>query len=141
MTILYLLILGLCAGILGGLLGIGGGVILVPSLLLLAKLEIHQAIGVSIAVIVPTALVSAVTHYQLGHIDLRIALVVAAGGMVGAFLGASWAELLPALTLKRIFGVTLIFVGFNMAFNWTGAVVKDAVKDASAPPSAKVNKG
>ena len=85
---LILIIIGVCAGIISGLLGLGGGVFLVPALLLFLDMSIHKAIGISLAVIVPTALSGALKHYHLGNVDLRVAALVAVGGIVGGFLGA-----------------------------------------------------
>ena len=119
MTYIYLVAVGVLAGALSGLLGVGGGIILVPALLLLAGLNVHEAIGVSLAVIVPTALAGVLTHYRAGNVDLKLALLVAVGGVVGGVLGASLANYIPAQTLKKVFGVFLVIVGACMLFGWT----------------------
>lgn len=122
-----LVIVGVVAGVLSGLLGIGGGVILVPALLLLVRLTIHEAIGVSLAVIVPTALAGVLRHYCAGNVDLKLAALVAVGGIVGGLIGASLANYLPAQTLKKIFAVFLIIIGLNILFGWTSSLpVKNA---------------
>ena len=119
---LGLLLTGLSAGILSGLFGVGGGVILVPALLFVTGISIHQAIGVSLAVIVPTALTGVLKHYQLGNVDLKLAALVAVGGILGSLIGAYLASVLPAEALKKAFGVFLIFVGLNVVFGWTGSL-------------------
>jgi uncharacterized membrane protein YfcA len=110
----YLFLLGLFAGALSGLLGIGGGVIIVPALILAFGVSSHQAIGTSIAVIVPTAIVGLIKHYSTGHVNLYWTMCIAIGGILGAFIGASLTEHLSGVNLKRIFGVMLIIIGLSM---------------------------
>lgn len=119
MAYVALVVVGMFAGALSGLLGVGGGIIFVPALLLLVRLNIHEAIGVSLAVIVPTALAGVMTHYRAGNVDLKLAVLVAAGGVLGGVLGASLAAHVPAETLKKIFGGFLIIVGVSMLLGWT----------------------
>ena len=126
MTTLMLFVLGIVAGIISGLLGIGGGVLLVPALVLIARVEIHIAIGVSLAVIVPTALVGVLKHYSLGNVEFATAITVAIGGMIGAYLGASYASSISEANLKRMFGVLLLVLGFNMIFGWSASIAKAA---------------
>lgn len=131
--------LGLLAGVLSGIFGIGGGVVLVPALLIFGNLEIKQAIGVSLAVIVPTALSGAVKHYHAGNIDLELSLLIAVGGVLGGLLGASLAEYLPAATLKKIYGVFLVLVGLNIVFDWTSGISQRAASKNS--PSSETTTG
>ena len=128
MTTVMLFLLGLVAGVTSGLLGIGGGVLLVPALVLIARVEIHIAIGVSLAVIVPTALVGVLKHYSLGNVEFATAITVAIGGMLGAYLGASYASSVSEENLKRMFGVLLLVLGFNMIFGWSASIAKAAEK-------------
>lgn len=111
-------------GTLSGMLGVGGGIILVPVLILLMKIEPHRAIGISLAVIIPTAISGVTKHYRNGNVDLRIALLVAIGAIAGAYLGATVAGSLPGGTLKKIFGGFLIVMGLNMLFEWTSKLTK-----------------
>ena len=120
----FLIITGVVMGILSGMLGVGGGIILVPALIFLMKVEPHRAIGISLAVIIPTALSGAFKHYRNGNVDLRIAILVAVGAIAGAYLGATIANTLPGGTLKKIFGGFLIVMGFNMLFEWTSKLTK-----------------
>ena len=123
---LPLLTIGLVAGFASGLLGIGGGVILVPALVLVLKLNIHQAITISLAAIVPIALSGFLKHYSSGEMPIKIALLVAAGGIIGSLVGASVAHMIPAETLKKIFGVVMILIGLNILFGWTNSVKEEA---------------
>lgn len=105
---------GALAGLLSGLLGVGGGIVLVP--LMAGRLAVpqHQAHATSLAVIVPTAAVSAGIYGLHGQADLTTAALLAAGSVVGAGLGARWMSLLPAAQLKRMFGIFLVLVGLRM---------------------------
>lgn len=107
-------LIGLAAGTLGGLLGVGGGVILVPAFLRFLGLSIHEAVGTSMAVIVFTSIVAALRHHQLGNVNPRVVVVVALFSMAGGYLGASLSERLPERQLRLIFGVFLLFVAVQI---------------------------
>ena len=111
-----LLIVGLIAGVVSSMFGVGGGIILVPILILLMKLDPHQAIGTSLVVIIPTVLVGAYTHYHLENVNIPLAIIIAIGAVVGAAIGAHFAELLSPLCLKRLFGIILFIVAIKMTF-------------------------
>ena len=111
---ILLLCIGLIAGVVSSMLGVGGGIILVPILILLMKLDPHQAIGTSLAIIIPTVLVGAYSHYQLGNVNVQLAIIIATGAVIGAVIGAHVAEALPSLYLKRIFGVVLFIIAIKM---------------------------
>ena len=113
---LYLL-LGLIAGILSGLIGIGGGIIIVPALVLLFGLSQHQAQGTTLALLVPPiGILAAWTYYRQGAVDLRIAAFVALGFFVGGLLGARLATGLSNVVLEKIFGVSLLLIALKMIF-------------------------
>ncbi len=124
MSFLLLIAIGLVAGIFSGLLGIGGGVILVPGIVMVAGLSIHQAIGISLAVIIPTAISGTAKHFLSGNVDLKLALIIAGSAIIGAWLGASFAQALPAAQLKKVFAVFLILIGCNMLFGWTSRITQ-----------------
>ncbi|WKZ57370.1 MAG: sulfite exporter TauE/SafE family protein [Bdellovibrionota bacterium] len=113
-------LIGLVAGVTSGLFGVGGGVIIVPGLMLLLGLSVHMAIGISLAVIIPTAMIGTLRHWQAGNVDLSIAFFLALGAIVGGYLGASLAVALPAVTLKKIFGAFLIVLGLHFILGWPG---------------------
>ena len=100
--IILLLCIGLIAGVVSSMFGVGGGIILVPILILLLKLDPHQAIGTSLAIIIPTVLVGAYTHYRLKNVNVQLAIIIATGAVIGAVLGAHIAESLPSLYLKKL---------------------------------------
>jgi hypothetical protein len=94
---------GLVAGTLGSLVGVGGGVIVVPALMTFAGLDARMATGTSIAVIVPTMLVALWRRSVQGHVSWQLAAVCALGAVVGAFLGAALAGRLPDVVIRRCF--------------------------------------
>lgn len=108
---------GLGAGVLSGLLGVGGGIILVPILVSLLGFAQHNAHATSLAVIVPTAVVSSIVYSFHGNIDIVLAVTLAAGSIVGASIGAKWMKHIPAAQLKRMFGALLVIVGVRMLWS------------------------
>lgn len=107
---------GILAGLLSGLLGIGGGVLLVPILYYLLKLDIHIAIGTSLAVIVFTATAGAIAHFALANINLKIVWIIAIFAVIGSILGANLCRSLSAATLRRLFAIILFLLSAKMFF-------------------------
>ncbi len=116
-NVLNYLLLGLVAGIFSGLIGIGGGVIIVPALVFLFGLSQHQAQGTTLALLVPPiGLLAAWTYYKQGYVDLKIAALICVGFFLGGLLGARLATGLSNATLERIFGVALLLIAIKMIF-------------------------
>ena len=109
-----LILIGLAAGFLAGLLGIGGGVFMVPAMVLILGFDQHIAQGTSLLVIIPAALTGSYTHYRKGRLVLRDALTLGAGGIVGAFLGAVLALSLDDELLRKLFAGFLLIVAARM---------------------------
>ena len=105
------MLLGATAGVFSGLLGIGGGIILVPMLVLLVGLTQQQAQGTTLILLTaPFGLLAALTYYQSGYADLKIAAILGIGFFFGAFLGAKVATNIPNVVLQKVFGVALLLV-------------------------------
>lgn len=116
-NIISYLLLGLAAGILSGLVGIGGGILFVPALVFLFGFSQQQAQGTTLALLVPPiGLLAAWTYYQHGFVDLKVAAFIAAGFIVGSLLGARYAIGISNDMLGKIFGVFLVAVGLKMIF-------------------------
>jgi uncharacterized membrane protein YfcA len=114
MTIALLIVVGLLAGTVAAALGVGGGIVFVPALVVLLDFTQHEAQGTSLAVIIPTALIATVVHARHGRVDWRAALPVALGGAVGALAGASVALRLDGELLRRLFAVLLVVLAIRM---------------------------
>lgn len=118
-TVLEYLFVGLAVGALSGLLGVGGGILMVPLIVLIWKTDVKVAIGTSLATMIPTALAGSLKHFTLGNVNPTIAAGLALGAVIGTvFIGAPLAHHLPGETLKRIFGVLMIVMGLQ----WSGVL-------------------
>jgi uncharacterized protein len=116
MAILYFAI-GIVAGVLSGLFGIGGGIVIVPALILLAQMPVLTATGTSLgALLLPVGALGAWTYYRNGHLDVRAAALVAAGLASGVIFGAQFAQGVAPVVLKRAFAVFLVVVAVRMWF-------------------------
>ena len=110
---------GLAAGVLSGLFGIGGGIVIVPALVLLARLPHLTATGTSLgALLLPVGALGAWQYYRSGHLDVRAALLVALGLTLGAWAGARLALHVPQGALQRAFAVFLAVVAVRV---WVSA--------------------
>jgi len=115
MIIFGYLLLGLFAGLFGGALGLGGGSIMVPALIFFFGLTQHEAQGTSLAVMLPPVLLLAVLrYYWAGNVKVQMAIFIAIGFIVGAFLGADIVQGISDTSLKKIFGVCLMLIGVKM---------------------------
>src|SRR6516225_3751666 len=110
MTLILVLALGLAVGVLVGLLGIGGGVVLVPAMVYLLHFDQHLAQGTSLFILLPPIGLGALRQYwKAGHVDLRAGIFCAAGVVLGAHWGRRIAVPMPTPVLKEFFGVFLMF--------------------------------
>ena len=115
MNILLLLLLGLAAGILSGLLGIGGGILIVPALIFVVGLTQHTAQGTTLALMVPPiGLLAAWTYYKQGCVDIKVAALICAGFFFGGLIGAKFATAINASLLKKFFGFALLVTALKM---------------------------
>ena len=106
---------GLVAGVLSGMFGIGGGVLIVPALVYFGHMPIKTATGTSLgALLLPVGLLGAIAYHQAGHINLRAAAAVAAGLFFGAFFGAKVTQYVSGHVLQRMFAAFLVIVAVRM---------------------------
>jgi len=114
--ILYL-ILGLVAGTLSGMFGIGGGTILIPGLVFLAGLSQHAAQGTTLAImLLPIGLLAVIKYYQAGHVNFYITAFICVGFLIGGLIGANIAVGIPNLVLRKAFGIFLMVVALYTIF-------------------------
>ena len=113
--ILSLVLIGILAGILSGLVGVGGGVVMVPLLVLLLGFNQHQAQGTSLAVlVVPVTVVAVYTYHKEGFIDWRYVGIIAVFFVVGGYFGSKIAVGLDQKMLKKVFGLILLLIAGKM---------------------------
>ena len=116
MPIFVYILIGFFGGVVGGALGLGGGAVMVPLLVLIAGLTQHQAQGTVIGLLtVPVFFAAAYRYYVAGNLKLDITGFMIIGFIVGSFLGAHFVQYLPAALLKKVFGIALILIGIKMA--------------------------
>jgi uncharacterized membrane protein YfcA len=109
------LAIGLVAGVLSGLFGIGGGILIIPALIFFAKFPTKLALGTSLgALLLPVGLLGAYTYYKAGNLDIRASLLIAMGLFFGAWGGARLAQGLPAATLQRMFAVFILIMAVRL---------------------------
>lgn len=109
-------IIGLMGGIASGLFGVGGGIVMVPAMMFFMKMPIKQAIGTSLVVIVPTAIIGATKHYQNGVVVWQAAWSLIPMAIIGGYTGAWLAHEMAAENLKKAFGGFLVLVGVRLLF-------------------------
>ena len=115
-NIVYLIVGGI-TGIFGGVFGLGGGIIIIPVLVYFFKMNQHQAQGTTLAALVPPiGLLAAIKYYQAGHVNVKIAALIAVGFFVGGYFGADIAQRISEPMLKRYFGIFLAAAGMYMYF-------------------------
>ncbi len=117
-VLLLLIVIGIITGVAAGMLGIGGAIIMVPSLVFILGLTQHQAQGTSLAVMLPPiGIIAAYNYYKAGEVNLKFALILAAAFLIGSFFGSKLALNIPQHTLKKIFAVLLLLVSLKMLFS------------------------
>jgi hypothetical protein len=115
---LGLLVFGVAIGLVSGLMGIGGGVLLVPGLILLFGFTQAEAQGTSLAVMIPPiGLFAAIVYYQHGYIRLPVVGFIAVGFLIGAYLGALLVPQIPPALLRLAFGLLFLYLGFVFLMN------------------------
>lgn len=114
---LWFIVAGVATGIVSGLFGVGGGALLVPILTVAFGFEIHKAVAISLAVIIPTAISGTYRHSMAGNVDWIVVLAVALGSIVGAHFGAGWALGLSPVMLRRLFALFLVSVAVRLFFS------------------------
>ncbi|NEU77419.1 sulfite exporter TauE/SafE family protein [Hassallia byssoidea VB512170] len=117
-NILLYILLGLLAGFMSGLVGIGGGVLIVPGLIFWFGLSQHEAQGTTLALLVPPiGLLGAWTYYKQGYVDLKIAAFICVGFFLGGLFGAKLAIGLSNVVLEKVFGVAILAIALKMIFS------------------------
>jgi uncharacterized protein len=116
-TILIIILVGVAAGILGGMVGVGGGIIIVPALVYFIGFSQKTAQGTSLGLIMlPVGILGVLQYYKLGHVDFRVVGILAIGFLAGSYFGSKISLSLPQESVKKIFAVLLIIIAIKMLF-------------------------
>jgi uncharacterized protein len=116
-TMLIIILVGIAAGMLGGLVGVGGGIIIVPALVYLLGVSQKTAQGTSLGLIMlPVGILGVLQYYKQGHVDFKVVGLLAIGFLLGSYLGSKVALRLPQDTVKKIFAVLMILIAIKMLF-------------------------
>jgi uncharacterized protein len=117
MTWFLVSLLGLFSGVVSGLFGVGGAVVIIPGLVLIAKLQQHTAHGTSLAaLLLPVGILGVIQYSKRGQVDFGYAAVVAVGLLIGAYFGARLAGSVSDLALRRMFGAFLALISLKLLF-------------------------
>ena len=123
-TVMLLLIIGFAAGTLSGLVGVGGGIIIVPALVFFLGFTQQEAQGTSLGLLLlPVGVLAVMNYYNKGYIDVKVVGVMSIAFVLGGWLGSKLAVQLSEETVKRIFAILLFYTAFKM-LNWDAAIVK-----------------
>ncbi len=116
-TIVLLLCIGLIAGVLSGLVGIGGGIIIVPALMYLVGYSQHQAQGTSLGLLLlPVGIFATLNYYRKGYVDIRAILIMSVAFLVGGLLGSKLSISVSDAMLRKIFAISLVVIAVKMLF-------------------------
>lgn len=142
-TILILLAVGICAGMLSGLVGVGGGIIIVPALVFFLAFSQKMAQGTSLGILLlPVGILGVIQYYKQGYIDIRVVIIISLAFLIGSYFGSKIALSLPQETVKKIFAVMMMIIAVKMLFfdkpRKTGAEITTQ-QNMQAPVSGTTN--
>ena len=115
--VIILVLIGLFAGMLSGLIGVGGGIIIVPALVFFLGFTQHEAQGTSLGLLLlPVGILAVANYYKQGYVDIKVVVIMCAAFIIGGWLGSKFSLSLPQETVKKIFAVILLLVAGKMLF-------------------------
>jgi uncharacterized membrane protein YfcA len=117
-TCIILIVIGLLAGVLSGLVGVGGGILMIPLLIMFLGLTQHQAQGTALfAMLPPIGILAAMNYYKEGFVKWEYAAVIALAFVVGGYFGSKLSISLPAQTVRKVFGVIMLIGAIKLIFS------------------------
>ena len=120
--IIIILLIGLFAGILSGLVGVGGGLIIVPALIFFLGFNQHQAQGTSLGLLLlPVGILAVINYYNKGNVDVKVVAIMSIAFIAGGWMGSKLALRLPEDTVKKIFAIFLFYSAFKL-LSWDKAI-------------------
>jgi uncharacterized membrane protein YfcA len=116
-TVILVILVGLAAGALSGLVGIGGGIIIVPALVYILGFSQHQAMGTSLGILLlPAGILAVMNYYKKGYIDVKVVIILFIGFLIGGYFGSKISLGLGESILKKVFAFVLICIACKMIF-------------------------
>jgi len=116
-TVALIVLVGLAAGMLSGLVGVGGGIIIVPALIYILGFNQHQAMGTSLGILLlPAGILAVMNYYKKGYIDMKVVFILFVGFIIGGYFGSKISLGMQESMLRKIFAVVLIFIAGKMLF-------------------------
>jgi uncharacterized protein len=116
-TFVIIIIVGLAAGMLSGLVGVGGGIIIVPALAFFLGFSQHEAQGTSLGILLlPAGIFAAINYYKQGFIDVKVVLLLFVGFLLGGYIGSKLSLSLSEAVVKKIFAIMMVVVAAKMLF-------------------------
>lgn len=116
-TVALIILVGLAAGMLSGLVGVGGGIIIVPALIYMLGFNQHQAMGTSLGILLlPAGILAVMNYYKKGFIDIKVVIILFVGFVIGGYFGSKISLGMQESMLRKIFAVVLIFIAGKMLF-------------------------
>lgn len=123
-TVMLLITIGLAAGVLSGMVGVGGGIIVVPALVIFLGFSQHEAQGTSLGLLLlPVGILAVINYYNKGFIDIRVVAIMSVAFVLGGWLGSKLSLSLPQDTVRKVFAIVLFYTAFRM-MGWDAVVVK-----------------
>ena len=117
-TCIILIVIGILAGILSGVVGVGGGLIIIPLLIILLDLSQHEAQGTSLAVMLPPiGILAAINYHKAGFVKWEYAMIIAITFIIGGYFGSKYAVILRPEIVKRVFGIVMLIGALKMIFS------------------------
>jgi uncharacterized protein len=121
--VIILVLIGLFAGMLSGLIGVGGGIIIVPALVFFLGFTQHEAQGTSLGLLLlPVGVLAVANYYKQGYVDIKVVAIMCAAFVIGGWLGSKLSLALPADIVKKIFAIVLFYTAIKM-MGWDSAIV------------------
>jgi len=116
-TVALIILVGLAAGMLSGLVGVGGGIIIVPALIYILGFNQHQAMGTSLGILLlPAGILAVMNYYKKGFIDIKVVIILFVGFVIGGYFGSKISLGMQESVIRKIFAVVLIFIAGKMLF-------------------------
>ena len=116
-TLIMLLVVGLAAGTLAGMVGVGGGIIIIPALIYFLGFSQKEAQGTSLGILLlPVGILAVMNYYKQGFIDIKVVLIISAAFIIGGFFGSKLALTISQDTLRKVFGIMLLVLAIKMLF-------------------------